>query len=250
MTRTAAALVIGNEILTGKIEEQNVAYLARRLFDLGIALRRVIVCVDEAEVIAADLNALRAAHDWVFTSGGVGPTHDDVTLEGVARAFGRRLVRDDTLAGLIHRWHERQGREVNAHHLRMADVVEGAEQVRSDGMRWPVQVVDNVVVLPGVPEIFRAKLDALEKRLDEGARFVGRAVYTLCDEGDIAGLLVDIEARYPSVSVGSYPRFAASTADGGYRTKITFDGAESGPVEAAEAMFRARLAPELLVPEP
>ncbi len=247
MTRTAAALVIGNEILTGKIEEQNVAYLARQLFELGIALHRVVMCVDDAEVIAHDLNVMRANHDWVFTSGGVGPTHDDVTLAGVARAFGRRLVRDESLADLIRGWHARQGRDVNEHHLRMADVVEGAEQYRSESMRWPVQLVDNVVVLPGVPEIFRTKLDALRERLDEGERFVGRTVYTLCDEGDIAELLAEIEARFTDVSVGSYPRFARDADDSGYRTKITFDGTDDAAVDGAEAMLRERLSPDLVV---
>ncbi|MEM1417019.1 MAG: competence/damage-inducible protein A [Myxococcota bacterium] len=243
MTRTAGALVIGNEILTGKIEERNVAYLGRMLFELGISLRRVVVCVDEVEVIAAELDALRKEHDWVFTSGGVGPTHDDVTLDGVARSFGRKLVRSPELVGLIEGWHRKQGREVNEAHLRMADVVEGARQLRTRDMRWPVQIVENVVVLPGVPEVFRMKLDAVRDELDEGEGFVGRAVYTGCDEGDIAELLQRITERFAGVTVGSYPNWGGK----GFRTKVTFDGREAASVAGAEAMLLEALDADLVV---
>ena len=105
MARTAAALIIGNEILTGKIQESNLGYLGQELFKLGIVLARAVVCRDDIDVIAADLNALRASHDIVFTSGGVGPTHDDVTLPAVAKAFGRNLVRAPEIEALIRDYH-------------------------------------------------------------------------------------------------------------------------------------------------
>jgi molybdenum cofactor synthesis domain-containing protein len=173
LARTAAALIIGNEILTGKVQEQNVAFLAKELFALGVALRRVVVCVDEIDVIVADLDALRTTHDVVFTSGGVGPTHDDVTIAAIAKAFGRKVVRAPEMEWLIRKYYAER---VTDGHLRMADVPEGATLVRSAEMPWPTVQIENVYVLPGVPEIFRAKFPVLRDRLREGAPFVSRAV--------------------------------------------------------------------------
>ena len=135
MPRNAAALIIGNEILTGKIPEGNLHVLARELRLLGIELRRAIVCPDEIEVIADDLTALRDSHDHVFTSGGVGPTPDDVTLPAVARSFGCPLVRSPLIEGLIRGY---WGDRVTEGHLRMADVPEGAELLSNPEVIWPV----------------------------------------------------------------------------------------------------------------
>ncbi|HEY8429710.1 MAG TPA: molybdopterin-binding protein [Sandaracinaceae bacterium] len=240
MARTAAALIIGNEILTGKTREANVQLLARELFRLGIALRRVIVCPDEIETIADDLNALRAAHDLVFTSGGVGPTHDDVTLPAVARAFGRPLERSPVIEALIRaHWGER----VTEGHLRMADVPAGAELVATDDVPWPVICVDNVCVLPGVPEIFEIKLMMLRERIGADVPFVSRALYTMCDEGEIAALLEEVARAHPSVDIGSYPRFRDPT----YRVKLTFDGKSREAVDAALEACRAALPAEAIV---
>src|SRR5262245_46798392 len=152
MARTAAALIIGNEILTGKIREENLSFLGAELFGMGIALRRVIVCPDDVEIIASDLNLFRTTQDLVFMSGVVGPTHDDVTLPAVALAFDRPLARSSLIEGLIRGyWGERTTEE----HLRMADVPEGANLLYNPDMPWPVITVENVFVLPGVPEIFK-----------------------------------------------------------------------------------------------
>ena len=232
MPRTAAALVIGNELLTGKIQEGNVAFLARELFGLGIALRRVIVCSDEEDVIAEDLNLLRARHDFVFTSGGVGPTHDDLTIPAVARAFARPLVRDPELARMIR---AHFGDRTTEGHLRMADVPEGAELIANDRIRWPVMRVDNVFVMPGVPEIFRIKFEIVRERLGAGVPFVSRALFTRCDEGEIAELLERVERAFPGVAIGSYPRIG----DPEYSVKLTFDGRDDALVrQALEACMR------------
>src|SRR5690606_18667646 len=146
MARTAAALIIGNEILTGKVREANVQRLAHELFRLGIAFRRVIVCPDDVDTIARDLRELREAHDLVFTSGGVGPTHDDLTLPAVARSFDRPLVRSPIIEGLIRGY---WGERATEGHLRMADVPEGAELLSTGDVPWPVVCVENVFVLPG-----------------------------------------------------------------------------------------------------
>ncbi len=240
MARTAAALIIGNEILTGKIREGNVQLLARELFRMGIALARVVVCPDDVAVIAADLNALRCAHDLVFTSGGVGPTHDDVTLPGVARAFARPLERSPLIEALIRKhWGER----VTPGHLRMADVPAGAELIVTDEVPWPVIRVDNVFVLPGVPEIFALELLMLRERIGSDVPFVSRALYTMCDEGEIAAILEDVARAHPGVDVGSYPRWR----DPDYRVKLTFDGRSAEAVDAALEACRAALPAEAVV---
>ena len=245
--RTAAMLVVGNEVLTGKVEEKNVAVLAEALFRLGIALRRVVICVDEVEVIARDLNDLRATHDLVFTSGGVGPTHDDVTIDGVAAAFGRRVVRSGEVEQLIRRYHEAKDEPLTEAHLRMANVVEGCRLVRESALPWPTLVVDQVYVLPGVPAIFAMKLKVLEAELDRGETFTSEAVYTNLDEGSIAQTLYDLTARFPGVLIGSYLAFR----DPRYRVKITFDGRDAMPVrEAAQALRDWLPADQLLDPPP
>lgn len=240
MPRTAAALIIGNEILSGKIVDTNTTLLARMLFDLGIELRRVVVCPDEIETIGKDLSELRTTHDFVFTSGGVGPTHDDVTIDGVAESFGRPVVRSVGTEKMIRDYH---GDRTTEAHLRMANMPEGAEMIRSSNAPWPTVVIENVFVLPGVPEIFELKLADLRKRLDEGYEFHSQAVYTLCDEGEIAGLLERIAEQFPGVMVGSYVKWQAED----YRTKLTFDGTDPKSVAKAADMLVAELDPKLFV---
>lgn len=237
---TAAALVIGNELLTGKIQDVNVAELARELFGLGIRLRRVVVCPDEVEVIVHDLNELRRSHDFVFTSGGVGPTHDDVTLEAVAQAFGRRLVASGEIEGLLA---EHYGERCSPHHLRMARVPEGSELVTDGRRRWPTLQVENVFILPGLPEIFRRKLPVLRERLGGRPPFVSRAVETRRDEAELAPLLEELDRRHPGVSIGSYPRWE----EGALRVRVTFDGQDAEAVAQAVAALVAALGPEEVV---
>jgi molybdopterin-biosynthesis enzyme MoeA-like protein len=223
MPRTAAALIIGNELLTGKIQEGNLAYLGQELFALGIVLARAVLCRDDIDVIVGDLNALRRSHDLVFTSGGIGPTHDDVTLAAIAKAFDRRLVRAPEMEGLI-RGH--YGTNATEDHLRMADVPEGAQLIANADMRWPTVVVDNVYVFPGVPEIFRMKFPVLRSHLGQGPGFHSRAIFSMCDEGEIAAQLTSVAERNPEVFVGSYPRFRGQD----YRLKLTVDGPDSARV--------------------
>lgn len=233
MPRTAAALIIGNEILTGKTREQNLHVLARELRLLGIALRRVIICADDIDVIAEDLRALRRHHDWVFTSGGVGPTPDDMTLPAVAKAFDRPLERSEAIEGLIRGY---WGDRVTDGHLRMADVPAGAELLSNAEVPWPVITIENVCVLPGVPEIFRIKLRMLREKLGSDKPFVSRAIFTRCDEGTIASLLEELGRHHPAVEIGSYPRWR----DPDYKVKLTFDGLDQDAVDrAVEACLEA-----------
>ena len=241
-TRTAAALIIGNELLTGKIQDANTAVLAKELFGLGIALRRVVFCPDEVDVISRDLDVLSKAHDYVFTSGGVGPTHDDVTTEAVGRAFGRRLVRSMEIEDLLRDFF---GERCTPRHLRMAEVPEGAQLVKASGGRWPAVRVENVFILPGLPEIFRRKLPILREHLGGDTAFHSRAVATRCDEGDLAALLEQIEESFPDVSLGSYPRWG----DDRVRVVVTFDGRFPETIESAMAAFIEALPQDQIVEE-
>lgn len=238
MIRTAAALIIGNEILSGKIQEQNLEHLARELFGLGISMRRVVICPDEIEVIADDLNSLRCRYDVIFTSGGVGPTHDDVTVEAIALALGRPVVRSPELETLLRGFF---GERLRRRHLRMADLPEGAELVSSTPGGWPAVRVDNVFILPGLPEIFRRKLPILREALAGGSAFVSRTVLLDCDEGEIAEVLDRLVAEHPEVAIGSYPIWEGREIS----VRITFDGRDPGAVDAAEGALRGAVAEAL-----
>jgi molybdenum cofactor synthesis domain-containing protein len=232
--KTAAALVIGNELLSGKIEDANVHVLARALRSLGIELRRVVMVLDEIEVISREVKELSASHDWVFTSGGVGPTHDDVTVRAAAHAFGVPVVEEPTLAAML-REHYRE--RCTDGHLQMALVPEGASLETHGSVRWPTIRVGNTWLLPGVPEIFRMKLAVVIDRLAGGVGFVSRAVFTKMDEGDLRALLDRVVADFPDVSVGSYPKWQDPT----YKTKLTFDGRDPRRVDEARDAFIALL---------
>ncbi len=229
--RTAAVLLIGNELLSGKIADANLPFLAQELFGLGIHLKRAVVCGDDVDPIAEELRDLRGRCDLVITTGGVGPTHDDVTLEAVAKAVGRPLVADPATVELIREWF---GGDVQSAHLRLAMVPEGAELIASEDVRWPTVFVDGVLVFPGVPEIIRRKWPPVRERLRLAALqkgFVSRAVYCTTDEFGLAETLEALDEAYPDVSIGSYLRWG----DADYRTKVTFDGQDPAAVDAAVA---------------
>lgn len=233
-------LVVGNEILSGKVEEANLVVLSRFLRGHGIELTRAEVVLDDIDTIANATKALAAGHDWVFTSGGVGPTHDDVTIEAVAKAFGVSVVTQPELRAMLAAHY---GDRLNDGHLRMALVPEGAHLEATADVKWPVVRFANVWMLPGIPEIFRMKIAVLERALPRGVAFVSHAVYTQLEESDIKPLLDAVVARFPDVAVGSYPKW---TLELGYRTKLTFDGRDAQRAIAARDAFAASLPP----PEP
>ncbi len=231
---SAAALVIGDEILSGKVEEANLAVLARTLRGLGVELRRVVVVKDNAETIAREVRDLSRTHDWLFTSGGVGPTHDDVTVEAVAQAFGVRVVSSPEMEAML-RAHYRE--RCTEGHLRMALIPEGAALEVTDEITWPTIRFENTWLLPGIPEVFRMKLPVVVARLRGGRAFVSRAVYVKMDEGVLKPLLDGVVAAHPEVAVGSYPKWF----DASYKTKLTFDGLDEARVLAARDAFVALL---------
>jgi molybdenum cofactor synthesis domain-containing protein len=232
----AAILLIGNELLSGKVEEQNARYLVGELRALGVVVARIEVIPDDAVEIAETARALSARFDLVFSSGGVGPTHDDVTLPAMAAAFGMGMVRDPELERLLR---EAFGARLHERDLRMADIPDGARLEygpRGRGSTWPVVVVRNVWVLPGVPEIFRRKFDSV-RELFRAEPIFARAVYSREGEGPIAAALDAVVAEFPSVEIGSYPHPGAPD----YKVKITLDGRDRATVDAALGSLVLRL---------
>jgi molybdenum cofactor synthesis domain-containing protein len=232
--RNAAALLIGNELLSGKVHESNLIELARTLRALGIRLERVVIVPDEVDVIASEVRQLSSAFDVVFTSGGVGPTHDDVTIDAIAKAFGVAATIDPTTESLLRNAY---GERCTEGHLRMALVPDGAELKTTAEVIWPTVLMKNVWILPGVPEIFRMKLAVVRAWVQGPERFVSKAVFTKMEEADLKPLLDRVVALHVDVEVGSYPKWFDST----YKTKVTFDSRDADGVQRALESFLAML---------
>ena len=229
MPKTAGIILVGNEILSGKIEDANAVYLCRELRRLGMDVRKIAVIPDDVDVIAAEVAAAHRTWDVVFTSGGVGPTHDDVTIEGVARALGVGVVRHPELTGLLR---QHYGERLNEAHLKMAEVPEGAELLGAESLRFPTIVMRNVYVLPGVPEIFRQKFDAIRERFRDDPIHL-RNVFVRIGEGTLAAHLNELLRHYPALLLGSYPEFSNPE----YRVKVTLESRDVSYLEAALAVF-------------
>lgn len=222
---TAGLIVVGNEILSGKVVDSNSAFLARELRKVGVTLRRVLVIPDELEDIAAAVREMRTRYDVLFTSGGVGPTHDDVTIEGVALGLGRKVVRHPLMEQKLR---ELFGDRINEARLKMADVPEGGEMVFEGGLSFPTLKVENIYVLPGIPELFEAKLLSIVYRFAADPFYL-RIVYTNEMETSIAHFLNQTLSAFPELLLGSYPRYG--TAD--YRVRITLESKDRDYVERA-----------------
>jgi FAD synthetase len=233
---TAAILLIGNEILSGKVEEENARYLVRELRALGVSVGRIEIVPDDLADIAATARALSQRFDIVFSSGGVGPTHDDVTLPAIAAAFDQPIVRSPELE---QRMRAALGDRIHPRDLRMADIPSGArlEYGTADPTAiWPVVVVNNVWILPGIPSIFRRKFEAIRELFRTGPIYA-RVVYSREGESPIADALDATVATWPTVEIGSYPHVNAD----GYKVKITLDGRDRKAVEDATANLIERL---------
>lgn len=231
-----ALLLIGNELLSGKVIDTNGPFAIRALRDVGAVVGELRVVSDDEATIAAHVRALAGAFDVVVTSGGVGPTHDDVTMAAVAEAFGDVLETRDELMTMIRRVFA--GDETNVRvWSRMAQVPSRCELVLDEGMRWPVHRVENVWVLPGVPQAFERQLRALLPRFAHSANVVLQTLYLSLGEGHIAEALTEAVSRHPEVAFGSYPVYA----DGGFRTRITLEARDSSAVATASNWLRARI---------
>ncbi|PVA11983.1 competence/damage-inducible protein A [Pelagivirga sediminicola] len=202
---TAAMLVIGDEILSGRTRDSNTNHLATALTAAGIGLAEVRIVRDDAGAIAGAVKALSVAYDYVFTSGGIGPTHDDITADAVAEAMGAAIdVREDARAVLAAHY-ERSGTDLNAARLRMARIPEGAALIENPVSAAPGFILGNVHVMAGVPAIFEAMVASVLPTLTGGAPLLSRSMDVHRGEGDIAGPLAELAERYPQLSFGSYP---------------------------------------------
>jgi molybdopterin-biosynthesis enzyme MoeA-like protein len=240
VAENAAALIVGNELLSGKVAEANLVELARTLRPLGVRLARVSVLPDDLAILTREVKLLAEQHALLFTSGGVGPTHDDITIDAVAAAFGVRSVVHPKLAELIRGVYAER---CTPAHLRMALVPEGAELATSPDGAWPTPVFRNVWLLPGVPEVFREKLATIRAWVRGPAPFASRAVYTRLEEASLKLLIDAAVMANPDVEVGSYPRWFEPS----YKTKVTFDARDPAAVERAALAFVAALPDGALV---
>ncbi len=234
MSKTAAIIVIGNEILSGKTRDENSPYLAGELRSLGVDVRKISVIPDELDSISGEVREFSTSYDYVFTTGGVGPTHDDLTMDGIAAAFGRRIHRHPELEATLRQYYAQDLVDGN---LRMADIPEGARLVGGKGMWFPVVAVENVYIFPGVPEILRRKFDRIKETFREAPFFL-REVYLKADEGQIAGILHRVLADFPDLLLGSYPYFDNPV----YSIKLTLESKDAGYLDRAHRSLVAELA--------
>ena len=234
MSKTAGIIVIGNEILSGKTRDENSPYLVRQLRDLGVDVRKISVIPDELPRISEEVGLLSKSYDYVFTTGGVGPTHDDLTMEGIAQAFGRRIHRNLDLESSIRHFYPPGLVDGN---LRMADVPEGARLVGGKGLWFPVVAVENVYIFPGVPEILQKKFERIKEIFRE-APFYLREVYLKADEGQIATILHRVLEDFPDLLLGSYPYFDNPV----YSIKLTLESKDALYLDRAHSALLASLA--------
>jgi molybdenum cofactor synthesis domain-containing protein len=259
---TAACLIIGDEILTGKVHDANSHALAKALFDHGIRLARVETIPDDVEGIAEAVRRLAAKHDHVFTSGGIGPTHDDLTLEAVGRAFDRELAYHAPTLEKMTAFYAARDRDAQRSELsgdrpptlnrarkKMALFPTGAEVITDESAAapglggrastaWvPIVKVENVYVLPGVPGLFNTLLARLVPTLAAGTRLHRRRIYTLLPEGEIADTLSAEDAAHPEIAIGSYPHYDADD----HKVMVTLEGENAAAVDALAEKIRAAI---------
>lgn len=232
---TAAVIIIGNEILSGKFRDENAPFLIRRLREIGADLRRIATVPDVLDEIAEEVRRCAERYDHVFTSGGVGPTHDDVTMAGIAQAFGTPLRSHQGIVDLLH---ERLDGPPNAAALRMAELPEGAELMWDGDLWFPLVRVRNVNVFPGVPGLLRRKFEASAHRW-AGSPVVTARVVTAERETAIAERLAQAQARWTDLEIGSYPRYE----DGPFHVIATVEGRDPAAVEACRAWLAEVLLP-------
>jgi molybdenum cofactor synthesis domain-containing protein len=216
---TAALLVIGNEILSGKVRDTNSAFLAVELRKLGVDLERILTIADEIDLIARETRAMSEAYDFVFTSGGIGPTHDDMTMDGIAQAFGRKIEFNQSMLDRMARYSDKP---LNDAMKKMALIPTGADVLDVGGLWFPVVVVENVHIFPGIPELFEKKFHSIRDRFS-GVPFVLRKLYVRENESDIAEILNALLREFPELMLGSYPRINEEH----YRVMLTLESRDA-----------------------
>jgi molybdenum cofactor synthesis domain-containing protein len=234
---TAGLLIIGDEILSGRTKDKNIGYIAEYLTAIGVDVREVRVVPDIEDEIVAALNALRHRYTHVFTTGGIGPTHDDITADAIAKAFGVPIDVDKRAVAMLL---ERMPRaDLNEARLRMARIPAGAELIPNSVSKAPGFSIGNVHVMAGVPSIMHAMLDALAPKLQTGRKMLSRSLAAGVKEGDLGGPFGELQKRFPDVGMGSYPSFEEGV---GFTTTLVLRSRDESRLAEAESEVLAMLA--------
>jgi molybdenum cofactor synthesis domain-containing protein len=233
MSKTAGIVIIGNEVLSGKTQDINSHFFCSELRQLGVDVQKISTIPDEIELIGEEVAGFSKRFDWVFTSGGVGPTHDDVTIDGIAYGFGLKVVRHPDIEQRMRR---RLGSDINEARLRMANVPEGAELLATEALFAPIIKIYNVFIFPGIPKILQERFHAIKERFRDAPYFL-KVVYVRQGEGVIASLMNDLLLKYPQLLLGSYP--VLDTPD--YKVKVTLESKDSAYLDQALQSFLSSL---------
>ncbi len=240
---TAAVLLIGNEVLSGRTKDKNLGFIADYLTALGIDLLEARVVADDEAAIVEAVNALRARYTYVFTTGGIGPTHDDITADCIAKAFGVGISHHPEAIEILETYFRQIGREANEERMRMARIPEGATLILNPVSKAPGFKIGNVHVMAGVPKVMNAMMDEIAPTLSRGKPVLSRTIRFEGGEGDIAKPLKEVQDQYPKLSIGSYPFEGA----GGFATNLVLRGRDEATLAAAtdavkvaaEVLFKA-----------
>lgn len=233
MSKTAGIVIIGNEVLSGKTQDINSYFFCAELRQLGVEVRKIATIPDDIETIGREVAAFSKRFDFVFTSGGVGPTHDDVTIEGIAHGFGLNVVRHPDIERRIR---DRLGGDVNEARLRMANVPEGATLLATDALFAQIVNIRNVYIFPGIPSILQERFHAIKERFRD-APFYLKNVYVRYGEGIIAATLNDLLTKFPDLMLGSYPVLGLAE----YKVKVTLESKDPEYLSSAVQTFIAAL---------
>jgi len=233
MSKTAGIVIIGNEVLSGKTQDTNSYFLCTELRRLGVEVQKISTIQDEIAIIGREVAAFSKQVDFVFTTGGVGPTHDDVTIEGIAHGFGLNVVRHPDIE---RRMRQRFGGDVNEARLRMANVPEGATLLATEALFAPIVKIHNVYIFPGIPKILQERFLTIKERFRDAPYFL-KSVYVRYGEGIIAATLNDLLVKFPQLMLGSYPVLDLPE----YKVKVTLESKDATYLDQALQAFVASL---------
>jgi len=233
MSKTAGIVIIGNEVLSGKTQDTNSYFLCTELRRLGVEVQKISTIQDEIPIIGREVAAFSKQVDFVFTTGGVGPTHDDVTIEGIAHGFGLNVVRHPDIE---RRMRQRFGGDVNEARLRMANVPEGATLLATEALFAPIVKIHNVYIFPGIPKILQERFLTIKERFRDAPYFL-KSVYVRYGEGIIAATLNDLLVKFPQLMLGSYPVLDLPE----YKVKVTLESKDATYLDQALQAFVASL---------
>jgi len=233
MSKTAGIVIIGNEVLSGKTQDINSHFFCTELRRLGVEVEKISTIQDEIELIGHEVATFSQRYDYVFTSGGVGPTHDDVTIDGIAHGFGLKVVRHPDIE---RRMRQRLGNQVNEARLRMANVPDGAKLLATEALFAPIVNIRNVYIFPGIPSILQERFHAI-KEMFRDAPYYLKNVYVRYGEGVIAEMLNELLVKFPQLMLGSYPVLDVPE----YKVKVTLESKDQSYLDQALQAFIASL---------